>query len=315
MVDYADLKMVISAWSCQRKLFYTLPHDIILRRCRTGTPNKRKRNHYAATAFWGEAEAPLLNSAESDVLAILDCCFASHAQKGFAEDRRTFELIAASPMNEVAYAPGVKSFTTALIRSLEELLTEYNDRNFPTTKLLDKINMNRNPPSMLWDRLHRHERHVQLAPLKKEPRQEKDKSFRHIKPEQAWVKLRFSLKEPRLEQDQIEELARRLPAAFAAAKIDLRRMDWIKMESASSAQSNSPTIAGTATVLSALGKLRRRRSQNAGEATASPHQGELTPTKRSRKHNTSPKSSKKPVARLPPTPSPASGSIGESSSD
>ncbi|CAO2652883.1 Nn.00g022940.m01.CDS01 [Neocucurbitaria sp. VM-36] len=133
----------------------------------TASARITQKDRYPATAFWHDAESPLLNSAEADVLAILDCCFASHAQKGYVDDRRTYELLAASPMNQTTRAPGPESFTTALTKSLKGLLAEYKNHNFTTIKLCEKMNMHRNPPSMLWDRLHKHERHVQLAPLEK----------------------------------------------------------------------------------------------------------------------------------------------------
>ncbi|KAF2260730.1 hypothetical protein CC78DRAFT_584513 [Lojkania enalia] len=217
---------------------------------------KRKRDKYAATAFWDLAETPLLQSAESDVLAILDCCFASHAHKGYNEGRRTYELLC--PINEFAPGPGPRSFTTALIKSLEELLAELKNRNFTTIKLLDKMNTNRNPLSMLHDRLRKGERHVQLAPLEKKNCRANEKSFLSRPPEKAWVKLRFSLKDPELDQNQIEKLARQLAAAFRNSQIGLRKIHWIKMESDSVSTPVSPTVGGTATAFVAARRLRRK---------------------------------------------------------
>ncbi|OAL47996.1 hypothetical protein IQ07DRAFT_646192 [Pyrenochaeta sp. DS3sAY3a] len=194
-----------------------------------GTLGKTKSGH-PATAIWTDAERPLLEVAEADVLAILDCCFASHAHKGHTEDRRVYELLAASAMNQTTRGPGPESFTTALISSLEGLLTKYEGKNFPTRKLMEKINMKRATPSVLWDRLHKCERHVQLAPLTKDKNSSMLR-FSERPAEEAWVKLRFSLPQPLLEQSQIEALAHELPEAFERAKImGLRRIDWLKME-------------------------------------------------------------------------------------
>lgn len=252
---------------------------------RTTATNGKNKDPYPATAFWDDAENPLRDSAEADVLAILDCCFASNAQKGFIEERRCYELLAASPMNQMTRAPGPDSFTTALIKSLKELLEEYKDRNFTTTKLQDKMNRDRDTPAMLWDRLDKHERHVQLAPLDKATVKVKEKSFECAEPEKAWVKLRFSLKEPQLLQRQVEELARRLPTAFEEAKIALRRIDWIKMDSAASwskeAASAHPTLPGLVTSMAA-GYRWRRRSQNSLRSSSGSHPGSSPTFKRRR---------------------------------
>lgn len=75
-------------------------------------------------ASWKDAEMTLLENVEVDVLAILDCCFTSNAQKGGSENQRTYKLLAASPKGQYAPAPSPHSFTTALIKSLKALLVE-----------------------------------------------------------------------------------------------------------------------------------------------------------------------------------------------
>ncbi|KAF2877430.1 hypothetical protein BDV95DRAFT_146937 [Massariosphaeria phaeospora] len=208
----------------------------------TSGKQSNKKGRYPATAFWDIAEKPLLESAEADVLAILDSCYSSNAHEGYHEENRAYELLAACPRDGTTVAPGPNSFTTALIKSLKELLNEYENRNFTTTKLLEKLNMNRKIPAQLWDQLDKHQRHVQLAPLDKRSLEAKAKSFQTRAPEQAWVKLRFSLEEPQLELVQIENFAHQLVAACERAEIPVRRIDWIKMESASS------TLAGLVTL-------------------------------------------------------------------
>ncbi|KAF2199208.1 hypothetical protein GQ43DRAFT_433601 [Delitschia confertaspora ATCC 74209] len=159
-----------------------------------------KDGKYLPTAFWDDTEHHLLRSAESDVLAILDCCFASNAAKGGTNDLRTYELLAAAPKGEVTFT-GKKSFTAALLASLKELLVQYKDGYFPTTKLLHKINTRRTQPaSLLWDRLHKHERHVLLAPLDRKSVQEREKSFQKKGNENISITLRISLQDEELKQ-------------------------------------------------------------------------------------------------------------------
>lgn len=256
---------------------------------------------YPATALWADAERPLLEHAEADVLAILDCCFASNAQKGHIEDRRAYELLAASPMNQTTRAPGPESFTTALIKSLKALLTEFSNQNFTTTKLLEKMNMNRDPPSMLWDRLHKHERHVQLAPLDKDKKSSelKVQQFSARPPEEAWVKLRFSLQKPLVSQGQIEDLARELPSAFERANIvGLRRIDWIKMETMGPDSPRCLSLSGMATSAIAMNRMLRRKSQ-ASSSSASGEYSERSPVfKRPRTNQNSPMSSRRRSSAL-----------------
>src|SRR5436190_24149719 len=92
-----------------------------------------------ARACWNTAEKPLIDDADGDVLTILDCCFASNIQKDFEEDVRIYELLTASGPDKPTSAPGPKSFTRALIDSLQELLDEYSGRSFSTYSLNDRI--------------------------------------------------------------------------------------------------------------------------------------------------------------------------------
>lgn len=195
-------------------------------------------------------------------------------------------------MNQTTRAPGPESFTTALIKSLEGLLTEYKEKNFPTTKLMEKINMKRDPPSMLWDRLHKHERHVQLAPLTKDKdsSMEKEKRFSERPAEEAWVKLRFSLPKPLLKQSQIEDLARELPAAFERAKIKgLRRIDWLKMEMMEPNSPRSLSLSGVTTSAVAISRMRSRSRSRTSLRSNSDQVDQISPT------------DKQPELRLEPT--------------
>jgi hypothetical protein len=177
---------------------------------------------------------PLRDLAEGDVLSILDCCFASSAAlKSSHEEFRTYQLLAASSPSDTTSCPGKNSFTTALMDSLEELLNEHNNKSFPVVKLWERINMKRKKSaSLIWDRLRKYKRTVHLTPLEVGPTslEKREKEFQGGEPEKASLTLRFSLKADNLSQKQIESLARCLPVACRDSEIQVRRIDWIKME-------------------------------------------------------------------------------------
>jgi hypothetical protein len=142
-------------------------------------PHSHRRGRHEATAFWDEAEVQLLGRGiKSDVLAIFDCCFAGAAQKGFAEEERVYELLAACPSHETTAAPGPTSFTNILIDCMEKLLSDSGGCGFTTTKLQERLLQHpsrsaRSHP-VLSDQLYKHERpvvrHIRLAPLGKRTR-------------------------------------------------------------------------------------------------------------------------------------------------
>jgi hypothetical protein len=177
-----------------------------------------------------------MDSAEADVLAIFDCCYASNAMKGYAEDHRVYELIAASPKNHPTPAPGENSFTRRLIDSLRELLEEHKGGCFPTNKLVARISKkyemsSRGPkvPAELHDRLERYSgRHIELARVDNKTTERKQEMLDRQPVEMAHLDLRFSLQKPLLKQEQIESLAPKLRAAFENANIQLCRIDWDK---------------------------------------------------------------------------------------
>ena len=150
------------------------------------------------TAYWYRAEQILLNSTESDVLAILDCCYAGNAVKDYTkqyEAPRLYELIAASSKDFTTPAPGEKSFTSHLIASLRELLGEHMGGSFTTATLAATINekyiMAHQEPSvpvLLHNRLSNFSgRRIQLARQGNEVAEPKQPV------EAAHLKLMFSL--------------------------------------------------------------------------------------------------------------------------
>ncbi|OCK73231.1 hypothetical protein K432DRAFT_271020, partial [Lepidopterella palustris CBS 459.81] len=191
---------------------------------------------YNPTALWLHAEEQLLDETEggpeSDVLFLMDCCFASNLQKSSTSHQRTVELMAASSKDTKTPGPGEKSFTTALIAALRHLVEKDGKTGFPTSKLHQEILHRRSEPvAMLFDRFNRHLKRIKLTPLDKpnaEERQKIEDFFQE--PEKSSVVIRFSLKEARLSNCQIEAFARELPAACEKSDIPVRKIEWLKME-------------------------------------------------------------------------------------
>jgi hypothetical protein len=138
-------------------------------------------------------------------------------------------LLAASATEGYTTGPGEKSFTTALCDSLEELLKESKGETFPVIKLSERISTKRTQQAaVMWDRLERYKRSVELGRLDRNP--ERELSFQTEMPERASLLLRFSLGTNELADAEIDRLARQLPEVCKQAKIHVRRMEWVKMK-------------------------------------------------------------------------------------
>lgn len=185
-------------------------------------------------ASWNVAESLFLKSTEADTLAILDTCYASNVTKGAQDTGRAYQLLAASGHNRLTAGPGHRSFTTAMIESLKECLDENGDKPFSLWKLSSKINekqYRRQNPCFPHDRLKKHDRQIELAPLK-EKRSKKDDNKMILTQRTNGVDLTlcFALGFNPLTQDHIEKLARGLPQAFETAGLMLQRIDWVNLE-------------------------------------------------------------------------------------
>lgn len=247
-----------------------------------------RRDSYIPTALWNKAEEPLRNLAEGDALSILDCCFASTAAfKSRAEEFRTYQLLAASSAGSPTSGPGELSFTTALSKSLVELLEESQGANFPVTKLWESINKKRtDQASLIWDRLQKYKRSVQLAPL--DPTRKQDASFQNKEPEKASLVLRLSLKVDDLTKPQIERLAAQLPRACQEAQIPVRRIDWVKLETVKRDYGAFLGAARTVRVAQKMREALRRNSVSRGRNDESPDASRGRKRTRSRVGSTSP---------------------------
>lgn len=225
---------------------------------------------YNPTALWLHAEEQLLDETEggpeSDVLFLMDCCFASNLQKSSTSHQRTVELMAASSKDTKTPGPGEKSFTTALIAALRHLVEKDGKTGFPTSKLHQEILHRRSEPvAMLFDRFNRHLKRIKLTPLDKpnaEERQKIEDFFQE--PEKSSVVIRFSLKEARLSNCQIEAFARELPAACEKSDIPVRKIEWLKMETMSR---KMISMGGAVQVFRFAARHRLRRTREALDTT------------------------------------------------
>lgn len=187
-------------------------------------------------ALWHWAEEPLRLLATCDVLAILDCCYASTAAyKSNVEDYRTFQLLAASAEMSTTNEPGEHSFTNALCESLEALGTELNGAAFSVLKLFDRINRLRpSQPALLWDRLNRsNDRSINLGRLEHVPLLRRPTLVHIENPEKASLFLRISLKDTDIEDQNIEKFARGLHAVCTKANFPVHKIQWVEMKRSS----------------------------------------------------------------------------------
>ncbi|GME64067.1 homeobox domain containing protein [Neofusicoccum parvum] len=178
--------------------------------------------------------------------------------KSIDDDTRSYQLLAASAYDRVTAGPGDKSFTAALIQALKLCAEECQERPFSLWKLHDTINHQthrRSNPCYIHDRLKQHNRHIYLAPLKKDEEQrKKTKEELELRTSDADLVLRFALGTRSLTAKQIDALTRHLSKACKEAekeaKVNTHRIDWVHYEE------RRPNFRGTANALMAARKLR-----------------------------------------------------------
>jgi hypothetical protein len=167
------------------------------------------------------------------MVAIFDTCFASNLSKNTRQDDpRTYELLTASGHDRPTVGPGPRSFTTALISSLKELLEECRDRPFTIRQLCEKINLHparRKNQSHVWSRFKCYDRNIALAPLTRTLAERKE-DF-NLGQTRALLFLRLPLTVERLTEEQINTTARAFSRAVKKAKVPAKRIDWWRLRS------------------------------------------------------------------------------------
>ncbi|OCL10549.1 hypothetical protein AOQ84DRAFT_315278 [Glonium stellatum] len=196
---------------------------------------------------WDDAVRSLVKNAEGDILALLDCCFASNAciRRSIIDDNKTYEVLAASGPAQVSPGPGKDSFTTALIESLNQLVTEFGDGSFSTRDLHEKILFKRpNTTPTLLRGPPDNNRHVRLRPMKDGQNRQEARSIKDTS--KGLLSLEFALNTDYLLKWQIEKLTCYLPKAFEPAKTSVQNVVWRGFRSA---RRPMPTFGGTAAII------------------------------------------------------------------
>jgi hypothetical protein len=162
------------------------------------------------------------------VLSILDCCFAGNVHKGGLSDpERTYQLLSAGDKDQTTQKPGALSFTTALIKSLSELLKGRNGKPFTTTQLRDHIanqESRRDNPPRLAHRLHTDDRLIFLGPLQNQKRKTTPTTG---EPSRAFLTIRLALSQETLNENQVKTLAENMTRAAKFSKANVQRLDLL----------------------------------------------------------------------------------------
>ena len=127
------------------------------------------------------------------------------------------------------------SFTRALIDTLKRLHSQHGEKGFTTFHLNQGIALDKrrhDTPSVLWQLLQHHGRHILLAPVK--PQHDREKNARPLRPlPRGFLTLRFALRDETLTHEQIEFLTLQLSKAFNnKLLVGLSRIDWLGIKPA-----------------------------------------------------------------------------------
>jgi hypothetical protein len=116
-------------------------------------------------------------------------------------------------------------------------------------------------PVSLLDCLDNHLSHIELSPVSKRSKEEKEE-LQARPPEKAVVKIRFSLAQEHLTLDQIEAWAHQMAALASPqnANIPIRRIDWVRVDKT---QTN---IWWEAALRHASNEYKKRKSEPGGSA-------------------------------------------------
>lgn len=135
------------------------------------------------TVDWFEIQNTL-RDAKSDLLLLLDCCYALRASqeqlppRSKANAPATYQLLAAASHDQETPLPGDRSFTNALIRRLQEHFPEHDvsDNNWLTTEqIFQEIKSSENPKLQIQPCYHPFtEGVIWIGPIEKNPMSQND---------------------------------------------------------------------------------------------------------------------------------------------
>ncbi|KAI8932733.1 hypothetical protein NX059_010224 [Plenodomus lindquistii] len=184
---------------------------------------------------WTRSEKPFIETVESDVFLIMDCCYASDMLRNVAEVGRTFEMLTASHIGQTTCQPGPNSFTTCLIKHLKELANESERSHFTTLDIHQRMQRERDEPPALWRRLSGSDRHIRFRKLKPEHERPIKDEINRLQYSQ-FLHLGFALKNDAFDETHIERLTKKLPKLFQKAKIPLVDIRWLGCRKVSSSR-------------------------------------------------------------------------------
>jgi len=174
------------------------------------------KEDFERTCVTWTAVEKLLDKADSDVLAIFDCCQAGRLCQFRSPTH--FEYLGACAAHERTPPPGPSSFTRALIWALAQLLDE---EGFPISALLRKIQDAPNFPTdirpAIGHRLFPSPDHIIIAPIK-EVDTSQQSAAQPVYPKREYLDLRFHFP-VRLCDEVIEETATALNSLISEQNI------------------------------------------------------------------------------------------------
>jgi hypothetical protein len=239
-----------------------------------------------AKANWNKVEEKLKEEeVEGDVLTILDTCYASNlVKKSGKREPKKFELVAACSIDQTTDAPGKYSFTRALIDGLKELLAKHKEP-ISTFFLVQSINLSKyrtKVPAHVWARNDSPEQHIYLAPLKpNQPNTTQATNYRA--PPGSYLSLRFGLRDPCLNKEQIIYMTKTLSTALFNKKLlGLSKVEFLDFTPAPPI----PHLDRIALVMYAVTQwkkvINKRREERESQATidraSTPEPMDLSPT-------------------------------------
>jgi hypothetical protein len=195
----------------------------------TSLPNSDSGVH---EVVWNSAET-LIKDTQGDVLVIFDCCYAGELERSVRAPlpRRAFEFLAATSAKSTTPKPGPRSFTSALIHSLSELVKK---GSFSTQELVRKIQYAPCFPENQCPRLHeRHpsRRKIVMSALTQETIIQARKANQSPEDDDSILEKRQDLLvrlifDQHITESMVQELAKTLQQAINNGDIKAKGASW-----------------------------------------------------------------------------------------
>jgi hypothetical protein len=175
--------------------------------------------------IWDNIESAYITPARGDVLAIMDIPVKEHSAKNLnLNDLHLYERLAPTVQDSNKGSSSDKSFTWALIQSLEGLLTQNSP--FTTSDLAHtmKAQLGGNTAPVLDSQAQAKGRPIVLRSLPA-----RDEVTASDEQPAAYLDLRLELKDNKLPAEALQELAWRIGRAVKESSVKTRRIDLQKL--------------------------------------------------------------------------------------